>query len=988
MLISALLSVPLAIAALPGDVTDCNDNGLDDAVEISKGLVADCQGNGVIDDCERGGIEPLAYWRFEEPGGTTTADAGSLGLDGVTTDTSSISNVPFGSLPQSGADNLLARRIGGSGSIIVEDPGGDLTFGGADFTIEAWVRLSQLSNDDGPNQRQTLVQKKTLTGVGRTTDYLVLAQTGDATANNVGYRYGKVDGVNGRELAVLFGTGDDSPNTWIATSFLRITDNEWHHISVSLDSARERVRFTLDDQVDEVRIGSDDYTTNDGPLLIGAHTNGQGVFNQFLRGDIDELRICRGVIPTELLLANPRGGDCNENGLPDGCDIADGRSTDCDGDGRPDSCQIADNDCNGNGVPDQCDPDCNENGTPDECDIAFATSLDCQDDGIPDECQIEQGFVIRDDVSGAGFIAVRTDVPYMVWLQRFNSPANGTIVDAVQVDFGIAEPGIPVTACIWSDGNGDGDPADAQLLWSLEGAIPSEDGLIRIDVPGGIGVGDRGTSFFVGFSMEVDIDPQTGNFPAAYDIFGEPAPGRSWLIGSVDPIDLNDLRTFSEEYDLVERRYMTGNWVIRAITRQPKLDCNGNGTPDECDIEEGTSPDLDGDGRPDECGDCNGNGILDGFEIADGTLGDCDADAIPDICQSAGNDCDADGVPDLCQLESGGDCNGNGILDACDIASFYAADIDGSGVPDSCEDCNGNGQVDLLDVEFGETADCNDNLIPDECEFGDPEADRLYESSDGGADTYINLIGGTDFAWITQHVVEPGAEWIAAIDINWGLAWPGQEAKVAVWSDPNGDGDPVDAELLRAVVTTPIDVFGSRMVRVKMPPTRIGDAGDSFFIGAWYRSPIGGSPIVVDIDPPLTGRSWLVSGAAGAPTDLENMELNLYFDFSNYDFLMTAVAHDGTTFPGDCNVNTALDACDILDGVSDDLDGDGVPDDCATACAADFDGDGDVDGGDLGSFFVQWGECADDCDADFNGDGTVDGVDLGVMLQSWGICIP
>ena len=26
--------------------------------------------------------------------------------------------------------------------------------------------------------------------------------------------------------------------------------------------------------------------------------------------------------------------------------------------------------------------------------------------------------------------------------------------------------------------------------------------------------------------MEVDIDPQTGNFPATYDIFGEPAPGR------------------------------------------------------------------------------------------------------------------------------------------------------------------------------------------------------------------------------------------------------------------------------------------------------------------------------------------------------------------------------------------------------------------------------------------------------------------------------
>ena len=43
-------------------------------------------------------------------------------------------------------------------------------------------------------------------------------------------------------------------------------------------------------------------------------------------------------------------------------------------------------------------------------------------------------------------------------------------------------------------------------------------------------------------------------------------------------------------------------------------DCNRNGTPDECDIEAGTSRDVDNDGLPDECGqpfqraDTNGNG--------------------------------------------------------------------------------------------------------------------------------------------------------------------------------------------------------------------------------------------------------------------------------------------------------------------------------------------------------------------------------------------
>ncbi|MCH8148165.1 MAG: L-histidine N(alpha)-methyltransferase, partial [Planctomycetes bacterium] len=63
--------------------------------------------------------------------------------------------------------------------------------------------------------------------------------------------------------------------------------------------------------------------------------------------------------------------DCNENGMPDACDFADGTSQDCNG-----------------------------NGTPDECDIADGLSLDCQGDGIPDECPltgiIESFWVAKD----------------------------------------------------------------------------------------------------------------------------------------------------------------------------------------------------------------------------------------------------------------------------------------------------------------------------------------------------------------------------------------------------------------------------------------------------------------------------------------------------------------------------------------------------------------------------------------------------------------
>ena len=96
--------------------------------------------------------------------------------------------------------------------------------------------------------------------------------------------------------------------------------------------------------------------------------------------------------------------DCNANGVPDDCDVdpadPDGDGIvypDCNLNGRPDECDIADGtseDCNNNGRPDECDiasmtsEDCNANGIPDECDIADGTSADCQGDGIPDECQL------------------------------------------------------------------------------------------------------------------------------------------------------------------------------------------------------------------------------------------------------------------------------------------------------------------------------------------------------------------------------------------------------------------------------------------------------------------------------------------------------------------------------------------------------------------------------------------------------------------------
>jgi hypothetical protein len=59
---------------------------------------------------------------------------------------------------------------------------------------------------------------------------------------------------------------------------------------------------------------------------------------------------------------------------------------------RYDIAAIGAPDCDENGVPDDCDladgaPDCNENGIPDECDIAHGLSFDENENGIPDECE-------------------------------------------------------------------------------------------------------------------------------------------------------------------------------------------------------------------------------------------------------------------------------------------------------------------------------------------------------------------------------------------------------------------------------------------------------------------------------------------------------------------------------------------------------------------------------------------------------------------------
>lgn len=85
----------------------------------------------------------------------------------------------------------------------------------------------------------------------------------------------------------------------------------------------------------------------------------------------------------------------------------------------------------------------------------------------------------------------------------------------------------------------------------------------------------------------------------------------------------------------------------------------------------------------------------------------------------------------------------------------------------------------------------------------------------------------------------------------------------------------------------------------------------------------------------------------------------------------------------DCNSNGTLDSCDIASGMSDDADGNGIPDECVLACLDCAGGDAEVDVVDLLALLGQWGQAGTSCD--FSGNG-VTALDFLYLLANWGPC--
>lgn len=459
------------------------------------------------------------------------------------------------------------------------------------------------------------------------------------------------------------------------------------------------------------------------------------------------------------------------------------------------------------------------------------------------------------------------------------------------------------------------------------------------------------------------------------------------------------------------RLFANALWIV---AHGGVADCNGNATPDNCDIEQGTSADCQSNGLPDECeiaagtaDDCNGDTVPDACEIATGTADDCNANGLLDVCE-IDQSSPAPGGPFYCTSECTPDCNDNGVPDGCEPTE-----------PGTC-DCNSNGVADGNDIAGSTSDDCNGNGQPDECEIAITGLEEIYYRTISGlvipdATTVEDTIAVTEAGAIADVEVEVDITHSWVRDLTMTL----QHGDVAVLlvaarggGGQNFTGTLFDDEADQSIAEGSAPFAGAYRPEESLEAFDGADqAGDWTLVITDAMAPDDGVlnewTLYLEIEAQGTldcnGNGVLdecdIAGATSSDVNGNEVPDDCEED-CNYNGVPDGVDLAEGTSPDcngngrpdecdrrddpslDCNDNLVLDECDIAEGTSLDLNGDGLPDECERPCTCgDLSGDGLVELDDFATFAVCYLATATylppNCTpnsylcADFDGDGTV-----------------
>jgi len=397
--------------------------------------------------------------------------------------------------------------------------------------------------------------------------------------------------------------------------------------------------------------------------------------------------------------------DCNDNGMSDDADLVLGTSLDCNANELPDECDIAEGtslDSNGDGVPDECAfEDCNVNGVADPTDISSGTSEDCNGNGIPDECEAAELVASEDfnvsptewtflgnaayNASEGDIRLVHSDVEFAAGVAFLNDL--GLATDAFEVEFDFE-----MTAVVGGvpDGSGDSDPDG--LAFIVTGA--------PVTAPGYNGYGLGYKNFPVdSFAVEFDTfqnfvsgqpdDPDSNH--VAIDVGGkvDPSIATAYVQPDFEETGVWHGRVRFLGGELTVWATPPGDSEMKLITATipaaniPAVKYIGFGAGTGINS---ADTDVDNVVITLLTNDCNANGVPDGCDIDDGASADANANGLPDVCES-------------CE----GDANGDGGVDPLDsgfVSARFGCPV-GTGDP-LCDaaDVNGDGVVDPLDVGY------------------------------------------------------------------------------------------------------------------------------------------------------------------------------------------------------------------------------------------------------------------------------------------------
>jgi len=518
---------------------------------------------------------------------------------------------------------------------------------------------------------------------------------------------------------------------------------------------------------------------------------------------------------------------------------------------------------------------------------------------------------------------------------------------------GPAYNGLPVTVGVWSDPDGDGAPYDATPLALVDITIEDapQAGLQYVTLPTPVTLA-VGEGFFVGAIMTRDTGPY---FPATTDI--RDASTESWFAFDSTPFGPEDIGE-AAEIDTLPGAGFNWRWMITAV---PGL--------------ESTS------------GDCNANGIIDSCE----TGGD------PNI------DCDDNGVPDSCDLANGApDLDLDGVLDACQDQLVFAvpARFDSIGSAIAAAPSGSRIQLDPAGSPYLERVDFgNKNLEL----IGDPtDPASVVVDAFGLQATVITIAGGQDASTVVSGIL-----------VKQGVAdtpEPGDQTTLVGGGFFIDNASPIIED---CIITSNQAARGGgvylRGSEATFRRTTIeGNSASGGGAGVWWiggrvgfedctirdnisdgngggiRADTGGGTIVGGlIEGNLAGDDgggiWWQGSTM--PLDLEGVTIISNVAGGSGGGIRTRYGFPGVTF-----TDTVLceNAPDELDGVYTDLGGNDL-----CLCRADLNGDGEVNGEDIGLFLAYGGNSCDPfepCPGDVDNDGQITGGDLGLILGAWGPC--